>query len=342
VRELAGIERTSFGFEEQWVIFDLRLGTPRPPLPTRAVQVCDPARPHTELPMPSDRYRFEFMLMPGERADELQRPDVAFDRLLAGLVPRDSVEIERTATYTFAGLVADRWRSGRVLVAGDAAHLMPPFLGQGMCSGIRDAANLAWKLDHVHRRGASISLLDTYMDERRPHVSEVIRAAVELGRIICTTDPVAAAARDREMLAGQSTEPPYRFALPTLRPGPLVISGGGVYCPQPAADAAGRRLDDVVGPRFLVLVPEGEEDSPAARWWRDTVGALVAPPTRLPDPDGRLADWLARRGARSAIVRPDRYLLWAGRDLASATDAVRPWLAGTEGVPPAAALERSR
>jgi 3-(3-hydroxy-phenyl)propionate hydroxylase len=292
--------------------------------------------------MPSGRYRFEFMLMPGEEAGELLKPAVAFERLLAGLVPAGTVEIERTATYTFAGLVADRWRAGRVFVAGDAAHLMPPFLGQGMCSGIRDAANLAWKLDHVHRRGASDVLLDTYETERRPHVSEVIRAAVELGQIICTTDREAAAERDRRMLARQSPEPPYRFALPPLTRGPLVLEGGGIPCLQPAPDSAGQRLDDFVGQRFLVIAGGGDESGAAARWWRESAGALVATPDRLPDPDRRLAGWLAGRRARSAVIRPDRYLLWSGDDLEAATDAVRPWLSGGEGVPAAPALSASR
>ena len=327
VRQLAGIQRTSFGFEEQWVIFDLRLREPRPPLPTRAVQLCDPARPHTELPMPADRYRFEFMLMPGEEAAELLKPEVAFERLMAPLVPREGVEIERTATYTFAGLVADDWRAGRVFVAGDAAHLMPPFLGQGMCSGMRDATNLAWKLDLVHRRGAADAVLDTYTAERRPHVSSVIGAAVRLGQIICTTDPIEAAERDREMLARRSTEPPYRFQLPALTPGPLVLDGGGDLFLQPAT-APGGRLDDAVGSRFLVVVEAGAENEPAARWWREAMGALVASPPALPDPDRRIGAWLHRRGARSVVVRPDRYVLWAGDDLAAATAKVRPWLAG--------------
>lgn len=339
VRQLAGIERTSFGFEEQWVIFDLRLREPRPPLPTRAVQVCDPARPHTELPMPGDRYRFEFMLMPGERAEEMLRADVAFERLMAALVPRRAVEIERTATYTFAGLVADSWRAGRVFLAGDAAHLMPPFLGQGMCSGIRDAANLAWKLDLVHRRGAADALLDTYTTERRPHVSSVIGSAVELGRIICTIDAEEAAERDRSMLERHSTEPPYRFTLPSLARGPLVLEGGGDLCLQPAGPA-GARLDDAVGQRFLVVVEPGAEDEPAARWWRRAMGAQVASPADLPDPDGRLSGWLRRRHASRMVVRPDRYLMWAGEDLDAATAAVRSLLTGGRDVP-ATTLARS-
>jgi 3-(3-hydroxy-phenyl)propionate hydroxylase len=327
VRALAGIEQDDFGFEEQWLVFDLRLRDSALRLPQKAVQVCDPVRPRTELPMPGDRYRFEFMLMPGEDAAELLQPGTAFDRLFAGLVPPGSAEIERTATYTFRGAVADRWRSGRVFVAGDAAHLLPPFLGQGMCSGIRDAANLAWKLHLVHRCGAADALLDTYGLERRPHVSTVIEAAVALGRIVCTVDPDEARRRDERLLAASAADgPPYRFALPPLRPGPLVLEGGGMQFPQGAPDASGRRLDDVIGRRFLVVTPDGADRPAAGRWWRDVLGAAELPARELSSSDGVIGRWLERRAGSFVVVRPDRYVLAVSNDLDAVTEAVRPLL----------------
>lgn len=168
-------------------------------LPEFALQVCDPARPHTLVPMPAPRFRFEFMLLPGEDPVAMQTPE-AVAELTAGWLPAGAATVERSAVYTFHGLITTRWRSGRVLLAGDAAHQTPPFLGQGMCSGMRDAANLAWKL-HAVLRGADEALLDTYQQEREPAVRSIVQAAVDFGRIICTLDPAQAAARDEAMLA---------------------------------------------------------------------------------------------------------------------------------------------
>jgi 3-(3-hydroxy-phenyl)propionate hydroxylase len=330
VRESAALRRTSFGFEEQWLIFDLLLGEPRPPLPVCAVQVCDPRRPRTELPMPDNRFRYEFMLMPGEDPAKLLSPEEAEVRLLAPLLPPGAARIERTATYTFQGLVCSRWRSGRVLVAGDAAHLMPPFLGQGMCSGIRDVTNLAWKLERVLRRGAPESLLDTYEVERKPHVSAVIASAIELGRVICTTDPRAAELRDQSLLSdARPPEDRFQFALPSLVEGPLVRAGGGNLFPQPLPKPGEERLDDMVGDRFLVLASARSKDGGSRGWWEKEMGALVRDPAELPYPGGALARWFKRNGAAFAVVRPDRYVLGVTDDLEALTGEVQPWLDGT-------------
>ena len=231
---------------------------------------------------------------------------------------------------------------GRIFVAGDAAHLMPPFLGQGMCSGIRDAANLAWKLSLVLRNDAPERLLDTYQTERRPHVSQVIKAAIELGRIICTTDRAAAANRDTEMLANDERTPPYGFTLPRLTPGPLVLEGGGELYMQSGPNSADRRLDDILGQRFLVVTPEGANHTNTARWWSSTLGAFVTPVCGLPDPDGRFVRWVSRRPGRFTVIRPDRYVLWSGNDLESATEAVRPWLSDVDTPPSVTAPSRAR
>ena len=141
------------------------------------------------------------MRLPGETLDELNSAETAW-RLVGefGLTPENAV-LERHAVYTFRARWCDRWRDGRLLLAGDAAHLMPPFAGQGMCAGLRDAENLAWKLDAVLGGKAPDSLLDTYGSERIGHVRHFIDLSVGLGRVICVTDPVAAAARDARMKA---------------------------------------------------------------------------------------------------------------------------------------------
>jgi 3-(3-hydroxy-phenyl)propionate hydroxylase len=336
VRESQGITRESLHFEEQWLIYDLELLRGDLGLPDCAVQVCDPRRPHTEFPIPGNRFRFEFMAMPGDDPARMLTTET-FASLVGGVMDPAGARVERTATYTFQGLVADTWRLGRVFIAGDAAHLMPPFLGQGMCSGIRDAANLAWKLARVVQGSAPEALLDTYGPERRPHVKRVIESAVALGRIICTTDPDEAAERDRRLLGDDAAlEARFRFVLPHLEPGPLVLGGGGRLAPQ-SAGADGTALDDVVGNRFLVLAVDRSALGPEAQWWEDNVGAWVVTPEDLPDADGRLGAWLARRGASVAVIRPDRYVLGTADDLVAITEAVRPWLCA-----PAASASEAR
>ena len=191
------------------------------------------------------------MLLPGEDPEHIKQPHV-IEGLLNSWMPAGAYRIERAAVYTFHGLVAERWRSGRVLIAGDAAHQTPPFLGQGMCAGIRDAANLAWKLARVINRGAPDALLDTYERERSPHAVKVINAAIRIGKVICELDPQKAAERDR-MLRANSSEmrEGLSFTLPRLDPGPLVLNGGGSLFVQTTIGKS--RLDDIVGPRFLVL-----------------------------------------------------------------------------------------
>jgi 2-polyprenyl-6-methoxyphenol hydroxylase-like FAD-dependent oxidoreductase len=334
VRELSGIRLEDLRFEERWLVVDLELAPGVDKLPNRAITVCDPARPRYLIPMPAPRYRCEFMLLADEDASEMERPERVLE-LVDEHIPRGQVRIERSATYTFHGLVAEPWRTDRVLIAGDAAHQMPPFLGQGMCSGLRDAVNLAWKLDRVIS-GAPDRLLDTYQSERCPHVRHVIEAAVEFGRVICTTDPAVAAARDAKLLGDpRPAEERAAFRLPPLTRGPLIFEGGGDLFPQPRVDREGLRLDDVVGQRFLVIAEPRSEWTRTLGWWREVAGALVMAPGAVPDPHGIVARYMAARDADFVIVRPDRYVLAAGGDLDQATRAAAQLLTpeGVTGVP---------
>ena len=322
VREMVGSLLEDLGFHERWLVIDLILKRKMSRLPDHAVTVCDPARPATLIPIPDGRFRFELQVMPGDGdATAIQNPD----RMLALLSPwvgGDDVEVERSAVYNFHGLVAHPWRVGRVFVAGDAAHQMPPFLGQGMCSGLRDATNLAWKLDQVVRQGASSGLLDTYEQERRPHVSGVVRAAVEYGRITCETDPVLAAERDRRLLT-DSRPATHRlaFSLPNLEQGPLVRAGGGELFLQPVPAGSEPRLDDVVGQQFLVAYLSGADLGRCAGWWADEVGALVASVDDLPGA-AQIRAWLRQRHGELVIVRPDRYVMAVGRSLDEITESL--------------------
>ncbi|MGW6743030.1 bifunctional 3-(3-hydroxy-phenyl)propionate/3-hydroxycinnamic acid hydroxylase MhpA [Streptomyces sp. NPDC055025] len=202
VRAGMGAAFTELGFSHDWLTCDVTLDAPRDFDPDN-LQTCDPARPRTSVSAGPGHRRWEFMRVPGETVEELDSVESAW-RLLAldGVTPGNAT-LDRYAVYTFKAGHADRWRAGRVMLAGDAAHLMPPFAGQGMSSGFRDAANLSWKLHLVLDGRAREGILDTYTTERREHVQYAITKSVELGRIICEPDPAVARERDKKMLAAK-------------------------------------------------------------------------------------------------------------------------------------------
>jgi 3-(3-hydroxy-phenyl)propionate hydroxylase len=290
VREALGIEQSDYGFDEPWLVIDAVVSdTSR--LPANNLQICDPARPTTCLVMSQGRHRWEFMLLPGEQPADVLDDGVIRD-LLRPWNCEDCVEIERKAVYRFHGRVAERWRDGRVLLAGDAAHQTPPFAGQGMCSGLRDVDNLAWKLAAVILRGADPALLDSYQTEREPQVRSVIELAIAMGRVVCISDPQQAALRDAGMLAQRAAgHQPPAVVSPRLGPGLGLGEVGGVYFPQPWAGDL--RLDDVLGEGPWLIV-RGAMD-----------GALTPFAAAL---DG----WLEARDAEAVLVRPDRYVFGAG------------------------------
>ncbi|HEY5108869.1 MAG TPA: bifunctional 3-(3-hydroxy-phenyl)propionate/3-hydroxycinnamic acid hydroxylase [Acidimicrobiales bacterium] len=301
-RKAIGTALSDTGFEESWLVVDLLLAGDVPDLPTRCLQVCDPARPHTLVPMPAPRFRFEFMLLPGEAEEDVRRAEV-IDDLMSVWIDPALAEVERSAVYTFHGLVASTWRDRRVLLAGDAAHQTPPFLGQGMCAGMRDAANLAWKLAGVLGGASPDGLLDTYQAEREPHAQLVIDAAVGFGQLICMTDPEASRRRDEAMLAdfsGEATAPDF---IPPLAGGPAIGPGGGRLSCQPRI--LGELLDDRVGPTFLLCTADRiDPDSRNARWWVDRAVVLDVASTPA------IAELLD--GSDACVVRPDRYVMIRG------------------------------
>jgi 3-(3-hydroxy-phenyl)propionate hydroxylase len=322
VREWSKLGVDDLQFEERWLVVDLMLRRAAQ-ADSWAVCRCDPARPTYSIPMPALRHRFEFMLMDHEDGESMREPERVLELIAPWKAPAD-VEIERSAIYTFHGIVARRWRRGPVLIAGDAAHQMPPFLGQGMCSGLRDAANLAGMFDRGGRRGAPAALLDTYGRERAPHVRRIVEAAIAFGEVICTIDPIAAGERDRRLLA-DPTPPTQRmpFSLPPLDAGELVLDGGGELFVQPRS-GGGRMLDDIVGQRFAVLASTEEALGGLREWWEAEVGAFVATLAALVNEGPTIRRWLESRSADVVVVRPDRYVLWAGTDLEKASQQIGP------------------
>ena len=276
------------------------------------------------------------MRLPGEQIAEMNRAEVAW-RLLApwGMTP-ETAELERHAVYTFRGQWAEQWRIGRALLAGDAAHLMPPFAGQGLCSGMRDSIALAWCLDAILRGIGREDLLDSYGPERSAHVQELIAFSIELGKVICIADPEVARQRDINMVAAQA-QPGYRPPPPPQpRLGPGLWSseaaGGGLLGVQSEIEIDGRRglFDDLIGVRFAVLARDSamlrsvsDENLLALAYWN---AALVGfSPDQVRDVTGRYGQWLDQLGCEAAFVRPDFYLQGGARNGAELNALLDDW-----------------
>ncbi|ROO86816.1 3-(3-hydroxy-phenyl)propionate hydroxylase [Actinocorallia herbida] len=335
VRATIGAEMRDLRFTEQWLVIDVRCAH-RLGEYDGVDQICDPRRAATFMRIGAERYRWEFRMRDGETPEELTRPE-SLTRLLApwtGDLPFAELEVIRSASYTFKARVADRWRAGRLFLLGDAAHLTPPFIGQGMCAGLRDAANLSWKLaaagaDPV----AGDGLLDTYQSERAPHVTTVVKTAVSIGRAMTGGQDKTAFVR-RALLGVLTRIAAVRHAMtksvsPPLGRGPLVAGGrlAGTFLPQPSltVDGAAHRLDDLLGTGFTVVTRLPA--TPSLTGLAADLNAVVvhAGPdrTEILRPDGSrttghedvLAGWLSGGRAVAAVVRPDRTVLTSFAEL---------------------------
>lgn len=342
-RESIGARWEDLGFEETWTVVDVR---------TRAEvrcwegvdQVCHSDRPATFMRVGEDRYRWEFRLRTDESLEGPSGQEL-LDELMAPWLRAgrgDGFEVLRKAEYTFRARVAERWRSGRIFVLGDAAHLTPPFIGQGLCSGLRDAYNLSWKLARVLQEGADEALLDTYEAERKPHARHVIRLAVAAGWAMTGgQDRAAALRRTAVSLACRLpavTRAASRDLSPALVSGRLVrrtsLPGrrlAGTHCPQPfvGSDGLQLRLDELLGDGFTVLT--AGEPGPAVTAVSQALHARIIDVTSLKD-DGVLGRWLRTGGADAALVRPDRVvadIVPAGADSFTDTAAWAPLLCTT-------------
>lgn len=306
VREACGIAFDDLNFEEPWLVVDVMVDD-YSKLPTENLQICDPERPTTCVLMGEGRHRWEFMIKPGETAEQVSA-DAFIETLLEPWKVKGAVRLERKAVYTFRARIAAEWRKGRVLLAGDAAHQTPPFAGQGMCSGLRDAANLAWKLAAVIKRGAPVGLLDTYQVERAPNLRATIDMAIMMGKMVCITSKWGAFVRDTKFKLARALGklPDGPPAYPPVTAGAILAEtvGAGSYFPQPIA-ADGTRLDDVLGIGHWLIARED----------------LTAPP--LAPFAVQLGGWLNKHGAEAVLVRPDRYVFGTG----GAASLAREWTA---------------
>ena len=309
VRSQAGIALDDLGFDEPWLVVDVHVnarGLAR--LPKTSVQYCEPERPCTMVIGPGKHRRWEISLKAGEDPRQVATPEGTWALLSRWLSP-DEGELWRQSSYRFHALVAQQWRAGRVFVAGDAAHMQPPFLGQGMCQGVRDAVNLAWKLAAVLQgevQGqAAEALLDSYGQERGGHVRSLTGRLKAAGAIICERDPAKAAKRDARLLAdcqGVVQDTPRQDVLPRLEAGLLAAQdtpGRGMLFPQPRL-ADGRLMDQLLGHGWR-LVGDGDVPLPAAP------GLAPLDLGQTPETEGVVAAWMARSGCHAALLRPDHY-----------------------------------
>ena len=318
VRSRMSVTTTDLGFEYDWLIVDMLPHEPMD-LDVRAWQLCRPERPTTVIPGGAPhRQRWEFMRLPGETIEELSSPETAW-RLVSefGLTPENAV-LERHVVYTFRARWSDQWRDGRLLLAGDAAHLMPPFAGQGMCAGLRDAENLVWKLDAILGAKATDTLLDTYGPERIGHVRHFIELCVGLGQVICVSDPDAAAARDAAMKAAVehpelAPPPPPPPRLGAGLTGSHPEAGYVSYQGRVTAGGVSGRFDDVLGYGWTVLGRPGAfaSLSPETRDWAEPYGfrfVEVGDGAPVSDDDGTYTAWFDGLDVDAIIVRPDFYV----------------------------------
>ncbi|MGM4888772.1 bifunctional 3-(3-hydroxy-phenyl)propionate/3-hydroxycinnamic acid hydroxylase MhpA [Tardiphaga sp. 20_F10_N6_6] len=335
-RQQLGIAFEDLVFDEPWLVVDLQVNDASlSKLPQTAAQFCDPSRPTTFIIGPGNHRRFEIMLLPGEDLREMETAAQVW-RLLARWITPDDATLWRAASYRFHALVAKEWRRGRIFLAGDAAHQQPPFIGQGMCQGIRDVGNLVWKLDRVLRGQSNAKLLDSYGEERGEHVRQLTSRIKAIGHVICERDPDAAAARDERILAEGGGHPrtiTRQEIVPPLQTGLLAFPlhpAHGTLFPQPWIRTAEgrRRLDSVAGTGWrLVLDMRNElELSPDLRaiLTRLDIRPIRIGPSAddvLTEEDGVLAAWFDRHGCHAAVVRPDHYVFGVASET-SALDAL--------------------
>lgn len=328
VREWAGLEWHNEGYFFDWLVVDVK-PHPEVQFPHVAKQNCDFRRPTTMVPGGPGRRRWEFMRLPHETRESLNRTEKAWELLEGfGLNPQNS-ELERHSVYTFQACWANRWREGRAVLAGDSAHLMPPFAGQGLGAGVRDVMNLSWKLDAVLRGIADEQLIDTYEAERMHHAVAFVRFSTELGKVVCVTDPAQAAERDERMIADWSaamkaTTPPR----PGLGRGVHTGDSGGHLARQGRVgmpDGSARRFDDAfAGPGALIARSAASVvDIPEHMRTRladldiDLValsGPADANVTVVEDVDGTYGAWLDDLRADVVLVRPDFHVYGSGND----------------------------
>ncbi|MFY4695636.1 bifunctional 3-(3-hydroxy-phenyl)propionate/3-hydroxycinnamic acid hydroxylase MhpA [Burkholderia glumae] len=330
IRNSVGIEWYNRGFEADWLVVDVLVNEGVHLDVPSAGQLCDPVRPTTFVPggifHGREIRRWEFMRLPTESKQEIEGEANVW-RLLSKWVDPSQAVLVRHAVYTFKSLSACSWRKNNIFIAGDAAHLMPPFMGQGMCSGLRDAFNLSWKLDAVMKGVATEDILDTYETERKPHANQIIDISMHLGEIVCVADAEKAAARDLSYRDGTAAPPPE---FPILKEGLLDHADAGAELagrlgPHAHLSVDGKvgRMDEVFGDGFTLLLRNANAAdvlSAAEIAALTRLGTRIVEfspeerPGKAHDVDGKLNSFCDRHGVNALLVRPDFYIYGASKE----------------------------
>ena len=314
---------TSLDFEADWLVIDI-IPNEEWKITPMNVQICDPERPTTVVSGGTGRRRWEFMLLPGETKEQMNRTEVAWKLLEKWNVTPQNAVLERHAVYTFKALWKDNWRKDNLLIAGDSAHLTPPFMGQGLCSGLRDAMNLSWKLDSVLKGVYDDSILETYTAERSPHNEQIVNAALYLGKMICETDLEKAKIRDEAFLTGNVPEFP---TFPILENGILSKNEFsklvGELSLQAEVEYNGKQgfFDDVVGHGWFILTKEEDLLDHLNEEQLDFLNLIEARILNISnkavnqytvgDLHSKYSEYFELSGVTTVIIRPDFYTFGA-------------------------------
>lgn len=320
VRKALDIGWHDLGYDHDWLVIDV-VQKDGHTLTSETLQVCDPDRITTYVATKDPYRRWEFKLNPGETWAEMLEP-ATIHALLDSWTPRGTYEIRRKAVYQFHAATADRWRVGRVFIAGDAAHQTPPFLGQGMNAGLRDVINLAWKLELVLAGVADAALLDSYEAERKSHAQDLVEWAVAVGRLMEHLAAVEAAERVGEAppeLPAQQRSAGYGQGrdAPPLRDGVIVLDqvtdegSTGYLFSQPvvrAPDGSTFRMDERLGRGFALVARDAKalRLDPVSEALVERLGITVTTLDGLEPIKGRFDSLFDH--ADAAVVRPDRYV----------------------------------
>lgn len=327
VRKIANLALESADFDQAWVVVDTKTkdGLKEPDLPNSHRQYCNPSQPVTYVPIAGPYYEWQFMIV--DNRSEKEAVDPAYVRqLLKNYVDLNKVEITRIAYYKFHGLWATKWRNKRIIIAGDAAHQMPPFLGQGMCSGIRDASSLAWRLDLVLKNMTDESIIDTYETERYTHVKHIINGAILLGGIIQTTNKWKALLRNMFLFKPLAYSNVFRtwFTQKANRKKPLekglignnISQLAGHLCIQPKV-SIGRNeilLDNLLGNKFAIIQKLDDQIFIHQLGLTELSNFKIEQlSTEKPIMCKSLLNWIEQHHVDFILIRPDKYIFDAGR-----------------------------
>ncbi|MGL5939255.1 MAG: bifunctional 3-(3-hydroxy-phenyl)propionate/3-hydroxycinnamic acid hydroxylase [Waterburya sp.] len=336
-RQETGIELHDFGFHQRQLVVDTLL-TAEVDLPSKVQQLCDTRRPGVFVHSTNNHRRWEFVLAPNETKEAMEQPEKVRELLSTYWIKPDKLKIIRAVVYHFHSLIALRWRNERIFIVGDAAHQMPPILGQGMCSGIRDAQNVCWKLDLVLRGLAPDKLLDTYQTERLPHVQEIVKLATRAFKIFKTRNPFLALVRNLILRILRRNNRKFQNVgsdMPPLKHGILANSlenkqsvAGQMFIQPQVLKKTGQLvlLDRILGNNFAILGLDTD--------WLDVITLeseaflsnlslkliCVVPQISdrsnkfpdwvelIEDTSQQISDWLAKQQTEIVIIRPDRYV----------------------------------